>query len=216
MIDDTSYYKEFLIESMHLALAMAANTYTQSNVRKFFQTKKTRSNVYASFVGNKLKPKNKNGFIKRLSNEINDIISISKKAQNQNTKSIDERISDLSQELDRSIFLVTTHDENQFFTEDNRIKHHQEAIFSTHFNGATSDEMNINLVFNRQKEFDLFLFLLSKHDLSVLDKEIFFKAAYTFDLRLGKTESYSKKIFEEFPTSKIDVYSELLVDLSLL
>lgn len=216
MINYKSYHKEFLIESMHLALAMATNTYTQSNVRKFFQTKKTRSNVYASFVGNKLKPKSKNGFIKRLSNEINHIISISKKVQNQNTKSIDERISDLTQELDRDLFLVTTHDENQFFTEDDRIKHHQQAIFSTHFNGVTADEMNVNLVFNRQKEFDLFLLLLSKHDLSIIGKEIFFKATFTFDLRIGKAEAVSKKIYEEFPTNKIEIYSELLDDLSLL
>lgn len=214
MKSNTSHYKEFLNEAMHLALAMASHSYTPASVREFFRAKKTRSNIYSKFIGNVLKPKNKKGFLIRLSCEIKETLNILQKAEVSNNKSINERIKALEELLDPDLFLITTHDEGQFFTEEGQVEHAQQAIFSTYFEGSLTDEMNINVVFNRQKEFDLFFLLLAKQDLSIIESDIFFKASHTFDLNLCKAEILSRTIVKDFPTKNIDVYKGLLDGLS--
>jgi hypothetical protein len=216
MTSKISYHEEFLREAMHLALAMASHRYTPASVREFFRAKKTRSNTYSHFVGSTLKPSIKKDFLKRLSCEIKSIINISKKAKSNNPKGIDERIDTLVKQLNPDVFLITTHDDEQFFTEKGRVEHRQQAIFSTHFKGSTPEEININVVFNRKKEFDFFFSLLSKNDLITTDNNVFFKPSHTLDLSVCKTECFSQSIVQQFPTNKVEVYSELLDELSLL
>lgn len=217
MVYNTNYCDEFLKEVMHLALAMALQDYNQSHIRKFFQVKKKRSHCYSQFIGNTLKPKNKKGFLIRLSNELESLVNISNQAKNKNILAIDARVANIASELDQNIFLVTTHNDDKFFTEQGEVGYKHKAIFSTHIDRSCCNKVNINLVANHQKEFDLFVMLLAKHELSIVSKStLFFKADRLYNFEICNTEELAKNIIKVLPTTKFEVYTEIIESLALI